>query len=67
MLKRFDDYAFIDKILCRVLSMIVVPGKDIALVWVKDDKTLEILRKSDRYVREKRLRNGIHIVLAIFF
>jgi len=62
MLRRLGEYMFIDRILCRVLSLIVVPHRDLALVWVRDPETLEMLRGSDRYLGEKRLRNGIHIV-----
>ena len=62
VLRRLDDYTFIDRILCKVLSLIIVPRRDLALVWVRDEETLEMLRKSGRVVAEKKLRNGIHIV-----
>lgn len=61
-LVRLDDYALIERVVCRSLSIIIAPKRDIMVVWTRDKELLEDLARRKEYMKHKTTRNGIYIV-----
>ena len=61
LLKRVDDYIFLDRILKEAYSIVIVPRKNLAIVWTKSENLLRKAEKSKRLIKYVKAK-GIYIV-----
>ena len=57
IMRRMDDLLLINQLINKSYIVIVVPGKGVAVAWLKRDESFD-----RRVVKKMRLRNGIEVV-----